>query len=285
MTSSVIDILISCGILSLSLLGIFIQSKGGQGSLYDKRFRWSNPKRITTRGWITILIALFIAGLTGWQIKRTNDEKTDSVKRQRISDSTQTAEINKGIAKNRKELFDDVSKAFARQGLQLDTVTNQLLKLRDSVKTITVNNIQELERPILLVQDRGITHEINGDTIILRIQLVSKQAACAITSINFFAEFNSQGKEKRLSTNSLKLGRLLLAKEQAYQVRTEYSPMTDFEYVNVALWGDYTSDNGKHKYKFSEVYQYNKSTNRTSFLMPDARDRFFKNYQLYKLSN
>ncbi len=117
----------------------FLTTKGG---LTDNRFTniW---KKLTYRGWIVICILfLMLILLIAQEYNNQNINKRNVLilkKERDQKDSIITERVKGGVDLNRKKLFEDLSKAFAKQELRIDTVKKTLQILRDSVKT-TVNN-------------------------------------------------------------------------------------------------------------------------------------------------
>jgi hypothetical protein len=186
-----IQILIIPNIVFVFLIAIatgyltFLTTKGG---LTDNRYSaiW---KKFTKRGKYVFLTLLFITSiliLQEWntQIKSTQKEeeikvegnKRDSLLKKEIKlrDSIITTQVSKGIDSSRKKLFEDISIAFATQGLVLDTVRKRVEKISDSSKKII--NYYAQDDPILTIDTDGISIKSESGPV-LQI-LISKPLSC-----------------------------------------------------------------------------------------------------------
>ena len=130
-----------------------------KGPLTDNRKK--SYKRINKRGWlvvITFLAILFILlgqELNNERIKNLN-EKALMLERD-VRDSLVQQGIEAGVNKFTKRLFDDLSGAFARQGLKLDTLNEYVTKLEDFSKLSQIEAERfKLEKPNIFVPANGI---------------------------------------------------------------------------------------------------------------------------------
>lgn len=131
-------------IITISILTLwltFVTAKGGLTNHNITRKWW---QRITNRGIIAtcILIVLPIV-LICQEVNNRNIAHNSNVElnnEQRLRDRKITKGINSGVAKETEILFENLSLAFKKQGLQYDTIKNEVIKLRDSVRVTTVVN-------------------------------------------------------------------------------------------------------------------------------------------------
>src|SRR5690606_1190664 len=104
-----------------------------------------------------ILIAMgLLLLLQEWNTNTKNDRKEAILVKERdLKDSIVSAGIKKGVDSASKRLYDDISKAFAKQEFRLDTVKKDVERIRDSAKG-TINNYSQPD-PVLLVGGSSVT--------------------------------------------------------------------------------------------------------------------------------
>lgn len=130
-----------------------------KGSLTDHRFKWYKWKRYTSRGkqaiifGLIVALALFFQDINNRNLSNINDLRLTA------EQNSKNAEIKKGVEKATDTLFYKLSLAFKKQGLQYDTIKNEVIKLRDSVRI--TNNYGA--SPVLYVEEIKIIDSINFD--------------------------------------------------------------------------------------------------------------------------
>jgi hypothetical protein len=265
----------------LSIVATVISSKGG---LYDRRFKWY--KIITTRGWIVVWCLSVILVLTIWQAtseKEEQDSKESALREQRrINDSTVAADIQKGVEKNSKKLFDDLSQALARQNLRLDTVTNTLEKLRDSEKTVIIK--PPAVEPFLMIMNNGIKHtRLEDNRTRFNIAITCSQATAKKLDISFFMELlftdgtvQPYGPDKIFSQENV-------PKDMAHEETVTLHNVKEIRTMNIGVWGTYTDSENSKVYRVKDVYAYNASTKQTAFLIKEFQEKFFVRNNLSNL--
>lgn len=264
----------------IGVLGIVSTIVASKGSLYDKRFKWHS--RLTLRGWFISAIGLSIVGLSVWQYITTKKEDTKKevmqAQQTRFNDSIITAEIKKGVDSNRRQLFNDLSEALAKQALRLDTVTKNIRGLRDSPKTVIYNSPKEI--PQILVQSDGIKTEVKDSTVRFEIEILSTLATSNVVFINYLYELNyADGSKSRTKLTNL-IGEIIIPKDRS--ISKGFSGITNKEikFINIALLGIYYSSDGLEKIKLEEVYNYSFTTKKTSLLDSEPKERFLKFYNI-----
>ena len=141
----------SITIVVLTIWLTFVTSKGG---LTDNRLK--GFKVLTKRGKRGIAIGVLIViimCLQEWNNKIVSDKIDDILRTEQQSRFNEVSKgINSGVEKSTQQLFENLSVAFKKQGLQYDTIKNQVLKLRDSIKTTIING----EPPLIAVTNLQI---------------------------------------------------------------------------------------------------------------------------------
>lgn len=255
----------------------FLTTKGG---LTDNRFSkpWS---RLTKRGkqvFFFLVIMVVLLALQEWNSQAKSDKKDNVLEKERTErDSIITKGIQHGVDSSSKRLFNDLSEAFAKQELKFDPITKEIKNLKDSIKNLVVN---PEEVPVLLVK---ITHDKQGDTSI-RIDrtFIASTASAKISYIYDFWQVNySDGSKNVFPKKQLIYGPLIIPKEYPItKGATIKNVHKEIKYVNIAMFGSFSSLNNNKQIIFKEVYQYTLSTNSYEILDVNARDRFYKNYQI-----
>lgn len=112
-------------VILIAILTVFLTFYTAKGGLTDNRFSrlW---KRITLRGKKVIGILIIIGTLLTLQEcnnQSASKQKDSIINKDNLKrDSIITARIKAGVDSNRRELFGDISEAFKKQGLMLDTI-------------------------------------------------------------------------------------------------------------------------------------------------------------------
>ncbi len=190
-----------------------------------------------------------------WNNQRENDQndlKLTSERNQRDS------LITVGVEKNRRELFEDISKAFAKQELKLDVVTKEISRIRDSTKIIT-NNFGQPD-PVLLIRSNGIYFKTTADSMnIYTIRLTSFDAGSTNFDISCyilaqfidgtydFGKMNFPG-GGQIPKNGICTTDLLPTKIKCNK-------------IYVYLKGTYTTLDNIKTYKIDTVYEYDSNQN------------------------
>lgn len=130
-----------------------------KGSLTNHRYKWYKWKRYTFRGkqaislGFLVAFALFLQDINNRNISKVNDQKLSD------KEILRTKEIKAGVKKATDQLFDGLSTAFKKQGLQYDTIKKQVFKLRDSIRVTEINH----ETPLIVLTKLEIKDSINLD--------------------------------------------------------------------------------------------------------------------------
>lgn len=142
-------------VIVIALLTLWLTIVTTKGGLTDLRYTaWYN--KFTKSGWNAISIGLAIAIVLALQeINNQNvsaNKDNDLTLEQNSRASQITKGINSGVEKSTQKIFENLSIAFKKQGLQYDTIKMQVYKLRDSIKTTIING----EPPLIAVTNLQI---------------------------------------------------------------------------------------------------------------------------------
>ncbi|MBN8668694.1 MAG: hypothetical protein J0M30_14445 [Chitinophagales bacterium] len=253
------------GIGILSLISTIISSKG---PLYDKHHKWY--KRLTKGGKWAAAIGLTIIAFSFLQyrlIKKRDDRKDGLLKVERDNrDSIISARITSGVDSSTNKLFTDLSIAFANQNLRLDTVRKRIESLRDSAKTVIVNNARDLPR--IIIREDGIKIRQINDTSFVNIAILSTQSEANLEFLDYICKLDySDGSSSYTSRASLCKGPLLMPKEQLLNNEfyiTSSKPIFGF---SIAIIGLYKPVDENRPIELLDIYVTKVSTGKTGFLM------------------
>lgn len=132
-------------IIAIAILTFWLTFVTAKGGLTNNSFTRQWWRRITNRGKIAAFILMFLPVVLIFQEVNNRriafNASIDLQNEQKLRDQKISKGINAGVSKETNKLFKALSEAFRKQGLQFDTIKNQVLKLRDSVKV--TNNFGE----------------------------------------------------------------------------------------------------------------------------------------------
>lgn len=234
-----------------------------KGSLTNNRFSkfWEKP---TKRGRLVLFLLFIILLLLicqEWNSQVKGDRKEEEVKKERVQrDSLITEGIRSGVDSNRKKLFDDISKAFRKQGLKLDTVKESVERIRDSAKNIT-NNYNQID-PVLVIDSDGISQRNKTDTLIsYQIKYTSHDAGSTNFNITIFMlTQNSDGTREYIMKFKAIPSKTRLPNEGAWISGFTIDNPKDHNIIFAYLKGKYTTLDGTKTYNIDDLYLYNVKT-------------------------
>jgi hypothetical protein len=257
--------------------------------LSDLKYKRKWWKIITKRGWIVILLTISVIMLLVWQnyqSEKNNNKKDEALKKEKEkSDSIVTNRIKAGVDSNRQVLFDDLSKALAKQGFEFDFKQKRIERLVKKSSKITVF---EKEDPVLHIVTMGdkkgieIIKEDNG-TFSIEIQILSSDAGSAAFEITYSI----------LKTNSIEeiiyLGKRLpiqygkkLSANQA-SISPFVIPNDNYGRPNmIFIWarGKYKKIDLSKVFQLDEVYYYNMKNNTFGEMEGKTREAILYNVKM-----
>lgn len=258
----------------------FLTTKGG---LTDNRRKWW--KRLTNRGRLAALIFICIIGLGTWQELslewkgdrlKIESERKDAVimHEKETKDSTIAAGIKTGVEINRKILFEDLSKAFAKQEFGLDTVKQEIYRIRDSARTV-INNYSQPD-PILTVDTIYFKekNKIGGN-----YQIVYRcyNAGSTNFDIKMYALFQYPDGTIEYATSGIAIPKMLhLGKDTWWESGFTIAANKKINIIFVYLKGGYTTLDGLKSYQIDELVAYDLENPRVEFPNNQYRDRILK---------
>ena len=277
MTFTIPNIYYVLNLAATTAILTFLTTKGG---LTDNRF--SKPwEKLTTRGKQVFLLLIFMTillALQEWNSQTKNDEKDAALESETHQrDSVITNGIRQGVDSSSRKLFADLSEALAKQKLEFDPINKEIKNLKDSIKNLVVS---PEEVPVLLAE---ITHEKQPDSSIrIKRTFVASAASAKIFYIYDFWEVNySDGTKELLPKKKLIYGPLIISKEYPIiKGTTLYNANKEITYVNIAMFGKFSSLTSAKQINFKEVYQYMFSNKSYETFDANATDRFYKYYHI-----
>lgn len=160
-----------------------VTAKGGLSNHTYSRQWW---KRVTPRGKLawSIGVVLGIILLTqDFNNRNISDNKDiDLETEQNLRAGKITKGVNLGVKKETDKIFIGLSDAFRKQGLQYDSIKNEVLRLRDSIKPNTIVNGEPPSLGITSLQKIDSSYFKNNYTI--KWKIACRQAVSYNTNIS-----------------------------------------------------------------------------------------------------
>lgn len=257
-------------VIIIALLTLWLTMVTTKGGLTDLRFtNWW--KKLTKRGWIAISIGLGIAIVLGLQEinnRRISENKDNILTLEQDSrDSLITKGISTGVEKSTQKIFDNLSIAFKRQGLQYDTIKNQVFKLKDSIKTTIING----EPPLIALTDLQIKDSTYfKKTYNVQYTIVSHDAVSYNTNFMFdiFA-FTPNGNILTIKKNiNIFYKGQTISKEESLYNSLEIPKDTSFYSFYAFRLKGYYKKNDSTKIKIDKFYLLRPRTKKNYFQLP-----------------
>lgn len=249
-----------------------------KGALTDNRNKnlW---KRLTNRGktvvfvLLTILIVLIFQELNNRSKSGFAENKLKIERSQR--DSTITNGIKKGVDSSSKKLFADISNAFLKQELKLDTLNQEVTRIRDSAKI--VNNFIKRGEPVIMIESDGIKFlRQNGEE--REYSMILRVFGAAAANFNVLCYFVTPVKEGIVRVNKQEIfPKTLQISEngkwsRTFETYTEPHPSELYFYII----GTYTNLDGTRKYNINSLYIFDMKDNVTGVLLGEERELILK---------
>lgn len=249
----------------------FLTAKGG---LTDNRFStfW---KRITKRGrkvlYVLVMILILLV-CQEWNSQNDSKRQNALIEKERNQrDSIITAGIKSGVDYNSKKLFEDISKAFAKQELTLDTVNKTIVKIRESKnKIVTIYNQPD---PIIRIDTNGILIiRKKGSKSYYTIAFRSYDAgATNIDAMAYIVFEYSSGEKGYISKRNFFSKNFKITKDGAWSTGFDINSIQDISYIFVFFKGLYTNLDGTKKFSIEDLYRFNTKTNKTDIVLDFAK--------------
>ena len=276
-------------IILISFFTLCISFVSVKGTLSDLKYKKKWWKIITKRGWIAIVLTLSVIMLLVWQnylSEKTNDKKDEALRKEKEkSDSTVTNRIKAGVDSNRQILFDDLSKALAKQGFEFDSSQKRIERL---VKDSSKIRVFEKADPVLHLVTMGgkkgieIVKEDNA-TFSIEIQILSSDAGSAgfeitysILKINSVDQIIYLGKQTPLEYGN---------KLSINEANISYFVIPNDKYGRpdmILIWarGKYKNIDLSKTFQLDDVYYYNVNGNTFGEMKGKTRDAILYNVKM-----
>lgn len=244
----------------------FLTTKGG---LTDNKFK-KNWKKLTKRGRIVFYILLIICILLIWQ-EWNSQVKSDRREQEankfiQQRDSIITQGIRNGVDSNSKKLFADISKAFANQGLSIDTLNKTIQRIQNPLNN-TFNDYSQ-EDPVLSIDSNGVrTSNMDGGVTDMKIAFTSHTAGSTNFEINMFLILQFPDLVMRYAKKIAPFPeKLRIPKEQSFIIEFPIIGNSKIYSAVIYLRGKYTTIDGTKTYFIDEMYHYTINYQQTGIL-------------------
>lgn len=261
-------------IAGITAYSTFLTTKGGLTNNTYKNY-W---KKLTARGKrvlyfaITIIVLLLLQewnSQTQANIKDVNTKKEiykrDLLlqKQASLRDSSITEGIKKGVDLNRQKLFDDISKAFAKQELRLDTVKKNIERIRDSAKNVT-NNYGQID-PVLVIEENGISiKEKLKNSTGYSISFLSRDAGSTNFDVKCYFLMEFPNGENVISRHDFFPKKLKLSNNGIWTAGFHANFTSSPTQFSVFVQGKYTTLDATKVYVVEDVYDLDLTSMKTS---------------------
>jgi hypothetical protein len=247
------EIIIVALVPAATMFLTFITSKG---SLYDNRRKlW---RRITGRGLAAILINLFIIGATIMLYvlsEKQNDEKNKELTK---SQSNMQQNIRAGIDSGNSRLFKNLSEALAKQNLKLDTVNNELVRIKNDTTRNRITIVSANDPFLDFCSGQTIyIDSIYNNIIRFQVKLCNYEVASVDIDIDIYLVEESQEHSLHfLRTKKIfPIGSTLPKNtQQAFPFSTIYNPATIKYYF--LLYGTYKNTDRTKLFNVNTLFVY-----------------------------
>ncbi|TBN15435.1 hypothetical protein [Hyunsoonleella pacifica] len=241
---------------------------------------------MTKRGKLVLFALLFILSLLiGQEINNQNLNRNRDFQ---LLNERQERDIfiKKGIDSSTSKIFNNLSKAFAEQGLKIDSVNNSIIKLRDSIKSTI--RVDKQPFSVFKIDTSGIS--IKKDTNnkdYINISFTSRDAPSYDLNVTCYllTVFNNKAHEL------YKLNPL--PKHQIYPTNAiwDFRWMTNIEDISkiyLRAIGTYKSVGKKKLFHIDDIIIYDNKTKENNVLVSSGREdfiNFLKQYPKNKIIN
>lgn len=256
-------------VVFLAILTGYLTFLTTKGSLTNNTYKYLY-KKITKRGYLVIIVLFLILAvmiLQEFNSQYVNDNKDHLLRKEKQEQSKKISEgVKKGIDSANAKLFGDISKSFAKQGLKIDSLNNEISRLNNIT---TVNNYLNDSDPVLGVySNKGIYRTGNQ----YRLQLRSEKATSTNFDIKFLILYQPKNSPYKIleKNNLLSKGSKITHIADIPLLKTSDS-ITDFY---LYLKGSYSNLSKSKTYIIDDVYYYDYEDYQT-YMMPDWRKEKF----------
>ena len=263
----------------------FLTTKGG---LTDNRF--SKPwEKLTKRGKLVLAILVFMGLLfigQEWNSQVTNNRKEAEMKKESKTkdsilnkerdqrDSTITNGVKLGVDSNSKKLYDDISKAFAKQELRLDTVRKDVQRIRDSAKGIT-NNYNQPD-PVILIDSNGIYLREKKDRSI-NYGIAFRSYDAGSTNYDIICYLLTEHPDGKYDVSKLNFFPKKLRIPKNGKWATGFgSNIIDAKNIYIYLKGKYTTLDETKVYYIDDLYNYDPDIRHVDILLNPFRNKIIQ---------
>lgn len=244
-------------VILIGLLTIWLTFLTTKGSLTNNTFK-KITKRLTNRGKLVVIIFISITALlVGQEINNQNQNfnQTHILKEERNSrDKTITEGIKKGVDSISKKLFEDISIAFSKQELKLDTLNQEITNIRNKPSNINYTGAS----PVIMLDSSSLSLvRVIGPIKKYKLRFLVNDAGATNFKIKFgildeFIDGSYSYQEMNFFPDQIKMG-----KNTSWT--TGFTTMIDKDTKELFLYlnGIYSSIDGLQKYPINDIYRYN----------------------------
>lgn len=256
-------------VILIAILTGYLTFLTTKGNLTDNRHEnyW---RKLTTRGkfvFFNLFGILLLLILQEYNNQNSSINKDFIISQERDSrDSLITTGIKEGINHSNNQFYENIANAFANQGLELDTLNNTIIKIKDSLETRTVYYNQP--EPVLFIKQNGIyIKESTNLSKHYAIEFVSQDAGSTNFQIECYILSEHLDKTNHLSRMNFFTKKMRLPKNSVWKSGYRSINSKECSLIYFYLKGQYSTLDNKKTIKIQDIYQFDCKENKVSKLI------------------
>ncbi len=255
-------------IILIALLTSYLTFLTTKGGLTDNRNKgvW---KRLTSRGkkvFFVLLTILFVLVVQEWNNINSSNLKDSLLKNeQRQRDSIIEQKLTYATDSINKKYYQNISIAFSKQDLKLDTLNQTIVKIKNNSK---LNSYQQIN-PVFFIDSTAISlTRKTGSLSHYDLTITLRDAGATNFSIDCRILTRYTNDYYSLTTINFFPDNMRMPKNSIY--KTGFSSLNFRDNLNATnvylnFKGTYTSIDGLKSYQINDIYDYNVRENKVTF--------------------
>ncbi len=265
-------------IIIIALSTIYLTFLTTKGNLTNNKFKRLS-ERITFRGKLVFLILIWMTLILSLQECNNRNISVNNEKKLKIEQQKKNFEITKGIKKgvdsSTTKLFENLSKAFSKEGLRIDTLTNTVQKLKDSIKT-TVNNYAQPD-PVFFLDSSSIAFKYKKENYInFNIAFKSSDAGSSNHQISTYILTQFTDDSYDISKINFFPQSLKIPKDGKWKTGFNIPSKKSTKEIYIYLKGGYKNLDGSKTFSIDNLYSFIPEEKSCALLLNKTRNKILK---------
>ena len=239
-------------------------------------------KHNTIATWTFIFCSIIMSGFLYFQDQNNSNIEENSnliLSQERARSEKKIAiGIKKGIDSSNAKLFNDISIAFAKQGLKIDTLEQTVDKIDNPT---TINNYPQTD-PLLTLDNNGFTfqkHEGLFDEYNIRFRASSAGLTNIDIETSLLCAFENN--KIALSQENLFPDDIKLVLNSTWEIPIKVVASEVLIYIYIYIKGTYTTIDGLKKYSINDLLIYKPKTKTVGMLLKSGKKTILEEIQKY----